>query len=311
MTRFGLGGFSFRRFALKHLGWLRGKGPGEQEGSFGELDALDKRVSIGSLALSPFERESYEKIVELVPTLAQYKASTLNHVRKIAEARGFSSFREYYQALVSDEEELAHLSHNLTLKGTHFFRGEGWDTFDYEALASLAGRERVRVWCAGCSSGEEVFSTLLCLKEHVSVDRVEVLATDYDDDMIEKLRVASYARLHRPEIPDRFQDQVVELNGGKRFTFDQSLRDTIESRNLNLLTDEYPAGFDVIVCRNVIKFFSLEGIADVVRRLVDSLVPGGYLFLAVDDVKLAELIVSFGQLGMRQLGESGVFQKEA
>ena len=273
---------------------------------------------IRSMSLQEFKRyipmtaemNYYRRIRKLVPELASYKAETVLHVRAKAEERGCRNLRQYYQKLKNDPEEIRWLRPKLTLMGTHFFRGDDWGYFIENALSKFEGRKGLRVWCAGCSSGEEAYSVLTALLDYVPLEEIDVLATDYNEELLEKCRAGSYFNMHLPEIPERYQKYVEQ--GKSRFTFLPELRAAIRTRPLNLLTDVYPAPFDVILCRNVIKFFSWETIPQVQRKLAASLSPGGFLFLSADDDHNdIEMIVHPHEMGLQQLENRCIYRKHA
>lgn len=249
----------------------------------------------------------YDRIVKLMPELASYKRSTVYQVSVSGTDRGFPTLKKYYAALKNDPEERAYLRTHLTCKGSHFFRGKGWQFFDEECLSTFAGSDNVKVWCAGCSSGEEAYSTVMCLLEHVPIDAVDVLATDYNTDLLAKCDEGFYFNMHLEAVPEKYRTYL-DLDK-TRFFVKKELRDVVHTEHLNLITDEYPKGFDVIVCRNVIKFFANEIIVRVKRQLVESLNPGGFLFLSIDDGDGKELIDNPEELGVEQLGDLAIYRK--
>ena len=258
----------------------------------------------------PSESKAYEKIQSLVPEIASYKKATFIHVRDVAKQRGFDNLKAYADALATDQGEVEYLKRNLTLKGSHFFRGDDWDYLNKQCLSTFAGRDTVSVWCAGCSSGEEVYSVIMSLMDYVPLEGIRVLATDYNEEQLEKCRVGSYFNMHYEEIPEGYRHYVVMLDDGKRFTFPQEMKDVMSVRQLNLLTDEYPGPFDLVICRNVIKFFSLDMIPQVQRKLAETVAPGGYLFLSTDDkTKGIELIPNPKSLGMELVSLRGIYRK--
>ena len=223
--------------------------------AFWDVRNLVRRL-VGSRAATAAERRSFERIVELVPQLKPYRYGGYAHVKDIASERGFSTLGEYCAGLEQDPSEVEYLAENITLKGSHFFRGVGgYETLDRECLPALAKRDKVRVWCAGCSSGEEVYSLVMALAEHVDPDRIEVLATDYNEELLERCRRASYSVSRLEEVPERYRHYLCMSDTGKRFSFSDELLGSVTVRHLNLLEDEYPEEFDLISCRNVIKFF--------------------------------------------------------
>ena len=235
-----------------------------------------------SVDISEEDELYYEKIQNLLPELRSYKKQTIRHIKKYASEQGYENLREFYDALCGDSSEVDDLKLNLTLKGSHFFRGKDWEYFNRHCLSTFRDRDQVRIWCAGCSSGEEVYSVIMSLMDYLPLGKMDVLATDYDDTLLQKCREGTYGHSHYKEIPERYRHYLVEQKKGRRFSFKKEIIDIVQTENLNLLTDDYPSGFDIILCRNVIKFFAQEVIPDVQRRLVDSLNSGGYLFLSVD-----------------------------
>ncbi len=233
-----------------------------------------------------------------------YYPAMLDQMRRMAERAGCKDLTSYYRLLRSDREKLEQLKTNLTFKGTHFFRGPYWDVLSEKVLKSYSDKETVRIWCAGCSSGEEVFSLMMAAVEYIPLDKLDILATDYDEDVLNKFRTGTYFNLHYKEIPEKYLPYVI--TGEKKFTFGEEMRKSPRIENLNLLTDEYPTGFDLIVCRNVIKFFSAAKIREIEGRFCDCLIPGGYLFLSED---VNEDIHDPHELGFERLGESTIYRR--
>ena len=256
------------------------------------------------------DEQAYLLIGDLVPELMSYKESTRVHLGSRAKELGFAGLGEYYELLKDNPAELTWLRHSLTLKGSHFFRGQDWPTFDGECLSTFAGRDRVRVWCAGCSSGEEVYSTLMMLLDHVPLEAIDLLATDYDDELLERCQRGVYRTRLLGEVPERYRRYVTTSTVSDSFAIREDLCSAVNLRNVNLITDEYPAPFDVIVCRNVIKFFSDEVRERTKARLAASLAPGGFLFTSDDDnTNGKEMIDDPAALGLRQIAGVSIYQR--
>lgn len=254
------------------------------------------------------EEKAYQRITALIPELAFYKKETVLFLQDKAKELGYPDLSAYARALRRNREELEALKTSLTFKGTHFFRGEDWDFFTQECLAKLEGRKKVKVWSAACSSGEEVYSLVMALLDFVPLEEIDVLATDYNDALLEKCRDGRYYNMHLPEIPEQYQKYV--LPGEKQFSILPELKALVHTRNLNLLTDPFPGPFDIILCRNVLKFFSRDVIPQVHRKLAASLAENGFLFVSVDgDEKGIELIKDPEALGLKAVdGKRGIYQ---
>lgn len=250
----------------------------------------------------------YSKIEELIPELDDYKFFTFLHLEKKALDEGYGSLKEYYNHLKENSEEIESLKKNLTLKGTHFFRGEGWDYLIDNCLPVFKDRSEVKIWCAGCSSGQEVYSLIMALSEFVPLSRMKVLATDYNDELVEKCRNGVYGNNYFKEIPEKYLKHLKEGTG--RVEIREELKEVVTAGNLNLLTDDYPKGFDIIICRNVIKFFTGSVIPVVQEKLCESLESGGYLFVSNEDyIKTREMIKTPEEFGVRRLEKTSIYEK--
>ena len=249
----------------------------------------------------------YKRIVRMFPEVEDYSLFSFWHaVDKRRKKIHCSSMSGYLRLLDSDPEEREYVRKNLTFNGTHFFRGEDWEVFNRECLSRFAGKERVDIWCAGCSSGEEAYSVIASLMDYVPPDRIFVLATDYNDMLLEKCREGSYFNMHYEEIPAKYRHYVTR--GEKKFVFREDIRGRITVKNLNLLTDDYPTGFDIVICRNVIKFFREDRRREIKEKLALCINPGGFLFTSSDQNSL-EYIDSPESLGLEQVDGRCIYRK--
>ncbi len=204
---------------------------------------------------------------------------------------GLASFSEYC-ALVDtgDGAELQELTNAITTNLTSFFR----EKYHFEQLAtealpqiiqSRAAARRLRVWSAGCSTGEEPYSLAIVMREtlerHTNWD-IRLLATDIDSKVVETAAAGSYtadrfAGMDPARTARWFKNSGA--NGGQLAASDE-LKSLITFRQLNLL-DAWPmkGPFDVIFCRNVVIYFDKETQRQLFDRLADIQEPGGWLFI--------------------------------
>ena len=288
-------------------------------GAFGKkarryVKAAAKAVRTGDYE-KLMEQWYYKKLLGMMPEIELYKVQTREHILNRAKEVNCANMREYVRFFSRNEAERRYLRQNLTLTGTHFFRGNDWEYFIAECLCAFAERDEeqpVRIWCAGCSSGQEAYSVIMGLMDYVPVERIRLLATDYNEEMLEKTRAASYFRMHYEEIPERYRQYFTFDAEGKKFSPLPEIRAAVETERLDLLTDEYPSGFDVILCRNVLKFFHPTQIPLVQAKLAASLSPGGFLFTATDDHHNGrELISDPASMGLVQLDGRCIYRKKA
>lgn len=256
------------------------------------------------------EKKYYKKIQKIIPELALYKEATIEHLQDRAAKVGSDDLKQYYRFLKGSNEEQQFLKKNLTLKGTHFFRGDDWEAFNEKCLSQFAGKTDIRIWCAGCSSGEEAYSTIMSILDYVSLSDIQVLATDYNDELLEKCNAGSYANLHYEEIPEKYRQYVDK--GPKRFVIKPELMEVVTTQNINLLTDPFPQDIDIIICRNVLKFFSKDVIRSIHVKMANCLRSGGILFVSADGAekeKHAEFVNDPENLNMVQIEDRSFFKK--
>jgi len=210
---------------------------------------------------------------------------------------GIESFVDYYQYVAADPSgaELVQLLDRIATNETHFFREPRQFEFLENTLlpqwlaqgeAGLRAR-RVRVWSAGCSTGEEPFSLAMVLLDHLPPGRgwsLEILASDLSSRAVAAAQSAVWPIARAKEIPERYLKRFMLKGVGARAACMKArpeLRAIVRCLPLNLNAESYPlpGGFDLIFCRNVMIYFDAPTRARVVEQLLRHLAPGGYLFV--------------------------------
>jgi chemotaxis protein methyltransferase CheR len=159
-----------------------------------------------------------------------------------------------------------------------------------ELLRRRAGDARLSVWSAGCATGEEAYSLAILLEQEGLAACSEILATDVSTAAIRKAERASYEHWSFRGAKDDFKETYFRSRGG-RFHLADRIRERVSFGRANLASGNYPKpkhgkGFDLILCRNVMIYFGPQTVAEVSRRLFDSLSDGGWLVTAPSDPPL-------------------------
>ena len=212
--------------------------------------------------------------------------------RRIAvrmRACGVHSYDDYRQLLDRSPNEYDRLRDALTINVTRFYRNaETWSLVARDVLPELLDRRRgeVRVWSAGCSSGEEAYTVAAlaaaCLDRAgrgEELSRVVIDATDIDRTSLERARAACYRSEGLTEMPDDLARLYFEPAGNERRVVDR-VRRRVEVRALDL-SREAPlrTNYDLILCRNVVIYFDRAMQERLFQTFTDALAPGGYLIL--------------------------------
>lgn len=193
--------------------------------------------------------------------------------------------------VLHDETYFRTLLPEFSINVTEMFRDP--DVFTYlrnEVVPYLASFPRIKIWHAGCSSGEEVYSMAILLKEAGLYDRTTIYATDFNDAILKKASEGIYPI----EVVKEHTRNYISSGGSEAFSdyyvakydsviMDQSLKENISFLNHNLVTDGVFGQMDFILCRNVLIYFDRKLQNRVLKLFDDSLVPSGVLCLGTKE----------------------------
>ena len=218
----------------------------------------------------------------------------LEHKRQLIDARlafdisrrGYRDFTSYVSEVVTDPngEECRHMVNRLSTNYTFFFREpDSIEKLCGPVLADFCshGRERIRIWSAACSSGQEAYSIAMALtllqRATGQPFSFEIVGTDINTETLATAERGVYPEEELAQIPARYRQFTLRRAGGV-FEVAPEIRARVSWRYENLLSDDAPAGYDVIFCRNVMIYFTPALRRDMTKRLYAALRPGGYLF---------------------------------
>jgi two-component system, chemotaxis family, CheB/CheR fusion protein len=230
-----------------------------------------------------------------------YKRSTLmRRVQKRMQALEVETFDAYRDYLELNPDEYAALFNTILINVTSFFRdAEAWTVLGEQFIPALLERkgnaEPIRVWSAGCATGQETYTLVMMLAEALGAEpfreRVKVYATDWDDEALAQARQATYTAEQTEDLPAGFRDRYFEPAGSGRFAFRGDLRRQVIFGRHDLVQDAPISHLDLLVCRNVLMYFNAEVQARILARFHFALAPEGVMFLGK-----AEMMRSHGNL---------------
>ncbi len=214
-------------------------------------------------------------------------------IAKRLRALGLSDVRSYMARLQSDESgaEFAELVDAISTNLTSFFRESSHFDFLVSTLLPRiiaakkgGGPRRIRVWSAGCSSGEEPYTLAMVLREHVPAGEwdIRILATDISRPVLATARKGVYDKQRVSGIPPALRNKYMlprTVDGVQVYESAPSLKELIRFNHLNLMEPwPFDGPFDFIFCRNVMIYFDKPTQQRLVQRYWDVLSPGGMLF---------------------------------
>lgn len=202
-----------------------------------------------------------------------------------------SRFAEWLLSTRLSEEETERLASHLTVGETYFFRDkEVFDGLEQAVLPELIEKRRVekrlRIWSAGCSTGEEPYSIAMMLSAMMFDMKdwsITILATDISSRVLKKASEASYGEWSFRSAPASIKERYFNKTADGRYVLIDRIKKMVEFKYLNLAGDAYPSllnntnAMDLILCRNVLMYFSEATGADVAQRLRNCLVDDGVM----------------------------------
>lgn len=214
---------------------------------------------------------------------------------------GDASWPAYFRRVRADPQELARFRNYLTINVSSFFRDpERWEELNQIYLPALfKARSPLRVWSAGCSIGLEPYSLVMALDE-VRAGRLNYLvATDLDRGALDKARARGPFSAN--DIQNVSPTRLARYfeTGGPPYFIVPRFAQRVQFREQNLLTDPYEGDFDLIVCRNVVIYFTGPAKDTLYRKMAGALRVGGLLFVGG-----TEIIPSAHDLGLKSIGVS-------
>lgn len=213
--------------------------------------------------------------------LSYYKEKQMKRrINSLIKKNNYDTYDAYVRAIKSDKELFNEFINYLTINVSEFYRNpEQWEVLEKDILPDLLKKSRYpKIWSAACSTGDEPYTLVMILNKFLPLENIRILATDIDRQAIEKAKIGLYLKKSVEKLP-------VELLK-KYFTIERDLykikdevKKCVEFRHHDLLKDEYPKSCDLIVCRNVLIYFTEEAKDYVYRKLNGSLKTGGVLFV--------------------------------
>jgi two-component system CheB/CheR fusion protein len=252
-----------------------------------------------STSIEPITEEGLDELLAyLVESRAfdfvDYKRTGLQRrLGKRLQALGLSSFLEYVDYLQVHPDEFSNLFNSILINATSFYRDPGaWDYIAEQLVPRLLESKRnapIRVWSAGCATGQEAYTVAMLLAEAmglVSFGRwVKIYATDVDGDALSQARQAVYRAKDVAAVPQPQLEKYFERSG-ERYTVVKELRRSVIFGQHNLLYDAPISRIDLLMCRNTLMYFNADAQSRILSNLHFALNDSGVLFLGKAEMLL-------------------------
>ncbi|PFA70035.1 chemotaxis protein CheR [Bacillus sp. AFS015802] len=213
--------------------------------------------------------------------LSLYKEAQMKRrLTALYEKKGYGSFQEFFSALNRDREEMEEFLDRMTINVSEFFRNyKRWEVLETKILPRLLkGNGSFKVWSAACSTGEEPYTLAMMLSKYIPLSKGAITATDIDKNALQRARNGVYPERSLAEIPQELK-KTYFTHEGSLFKLNDDVKRTVTFKQQNLLSDPFEGKYDLIVCRNVLIYFTEEAKNLLYKKFNASLKPGGVLFV--------------------------------
>ncbi|MCR5179438.1 MAG: protein-glutamate O-methyltransferase CheR [Lachnospiraceae bacterium] len=240
--------------------------------------------------------------------LSAYKEAQMKRrINDMIRKNKFTGYDSFVAAIKADKQLYNDFVEHLTINVSEFYRNvDQWKLMDEQIIPSLIERfgKRLRIWSAACSTGDEPYTLVMLLSKHVPMDQIRITATDLDAEALRKAKAGMYDAKSVNGVPAEFKTKYFKKEGDK-YVISEEIKKRVDFKQANLLRDPYPKDYHLIVCRNVLIYFTEEAKDEIFRKYFASLMPMGYLFIGS-----TEQIVQYKDIGFTRKG-SFFYEKPA
>lgn len=233
--------------------------------------------------------------------LSSYKEQIHRRTHELMSRWGCKTYDDYFDMMNKDEKKLREFLDHLTINVSEFFRNkeQWWKLRDklIPELMKKRGTKRLKLWSAGCATGEEPYS-LAILSAVCGLDAyTPVLAADIDQGAIAKAQQAVYKKTQLLNVPPEYLNRYFTRKDEATYEVNADIKRRVTFKRFNMIEDPFGANFDIILCRNVVIYFTAETKDKLYRKFFDALAPGGYFL-----VGSTEQIFGYQKMGFVSAG---------
>ncbi|MFE8695662.1 CheR family methyltransferase [Cytobacillus sp. FJAT-53684] len=213
--------------------------------------------------------------------LSLYKEAQMKRrLLSLYEKKGFQSFNDFFDAISKDKELLNEFLDRMTINVSEFYRNaKRWEVLEEKILPKLLARgKRLKIWSAACSTGEEPYTIAMIMSKFMPLSQVQILATDLDENVIARAKKGVYPERSLNEVPDEMKKKYFTVEGSF-YKVAEEVKKTVTFRKQNLLADQFGGPFDLIICRNVLIYFTEEAKDELYSKFSGALNSGGIFFV--------------------------------
>ncbi|MBO8159500.1 protein-glutamate O-methyltransferase CheR [Thermosyntropha sp.] len=240
--------------------------------------------------------ERFEKISRI--DLKAYKRPQMERrINSFMRSVNAANYQEFVNLLTRDKDVYRKFLDHITINVSEFFRNPAhWEILRREIVPLLLKqRNTLKIWSAGCSTGEEPYSLAMAAKEDRWPLKEKILATDIDREVLEKAGMGLYTAKGIEGVPTLYLKRYF-IQQGANYRISDEVRQMVNFKQHDLLKDAFGKDFDLILCRNVVIYFTEETKDKLYRRFAEAMRPGGVIFIGS-----TEQIFNAREMGLKSI----------
>jgi len=222
-------------------------------------------------------------------------------ITSFASKYGFTTFCSFLDEIIRNRELYDKFVNYLTINVSEFYRNpRQWEVLSTEILPEIAevkNLSNIKIWSSACSTGEEPYTVVMIMNEFIPMRQIRILATDIDVEAINKAKEGIYPSRSIKDLPQKFIDKHFVKIDDDNYQISRDVINCVEFRKLNLLMDPYPSNVDIIICRNVLIYFTEEAKDMIFQKFSKSLAKDGILFIGS-----TEQIINYHKYNLKPIG---------
>lgn len=213
--------------------------------------------------------------------LSLYKEAQMKRrLKSLYEKKGFTSFQDYFNQINKNQNLLNEFLDRMTINVSEFYRNyKRWNILETKILPKILKlNRRPKIWSAACSTGEEAYTIAMIMAELTPGSKNEILATDIDENALTQAKIGQYMEKSLSEVPEPIKKKFFKRNGPLYLVSDD-IKKMVSFKNQNLLADSFGGPYDLIICRNVLIYFTEDAKHLLYQKFSSALKKDGILFV--------------------------------
>ena len=232
--------------------------------------------------------------------LNSYKERQMKRrIDSLITKNGIETYSSYVDVLKSEKVFYDEFINYITINVSEFYRNpEQWRVLEEDILPYIFNSfgKQIKIWSAACSTGDEPYSLVMLLSKFLPLNKIRILATDIDRLVIEKAKIGVYNNKSIKDLPAEYANKYFTRVNDKGLKISDDIKACVEFKQHDLLRDPYPSDCDLIVCRNVLIYFTDEAKNRIYDNFNKSLKKDAILF-----VGSTEQMLQASRLGFRSI----------